>query len=262
MQGIATMSTISTDRRRESARADVSRQSSGTASKLSHRAAAALRLLLDAECCARELRRSKWDFAVEIEELRAAGLTNTDLRWLVCKGFVEHAPEITNIGDQQRSFDRQGGLIFDGDRTCFVLSRPGIGFCRVGLATASPAAEEVDGRASPGGWIAGAPRVPTWDRDRQELRLGNILVKQFKVPAANQERILAAFQEEGWPVRILDPLPPQMDQDPKRRLHDTINSLNRNQKNPLVRFSGDGSGQGVRWGSNPSPENGNGSAGE
>jgi hypothetical protein len=90
--------------------------------------------------------------------------------------------------------------------------------------------------------------VPKWDRDRQELRLGDVVVKQFKVPAVNQERILAAFEEEGWPVRIDDPLPPATDQDPKARLHDTIVSLNRNQKHPLIRFYGDGTGQGVRWG--------------
>jgi hypothetical protein len=67
------------------------------------------------------------------------------------------------------------------------------------------------------------------------------------VPAENQERILAAFEEEGWPVHIHDPLPPHSDQDSKRRLHNTINSLNRHQKQPLIRFSGNGSGQGIRW---------------
>jgi hypothetical protein len=93
----------------------------------------------------------------------------------------------------------------------------------------------------------GPVKVPTWDRDRQELRWGDKIVKQFKVPSPNQETILAAFAEEQWPPRIDDPLTPQLEQDPKRRLHDTINTLNRNQKNPLIRFFGDGSGQGVRW---------------
>ena len=77
--------------------------------------------------------------------------------------------------------------------------------------------------------------------------MGGIVVKQFKVPALNQERILAAFEEEGWPVHIDDPLPPHPEQDPKRRLHDTINSLNRNQKKPLIQFLGNGNGQGIRW---------------
>jgi hypothetical protein len=42
-------------------------------------------------------------------------------------------------------------------------------------------------------------------------------------------------------------LPPNSEQNSKRRLHDTINSLNRNQKQNLLRFTGDGSGQGIRW---------------
>jgi len=31
------------------------------------------------------------------------------------------------------------------------------------------------------------PATPTWDSDRQQLRVGRIVVKEFKVPAANQE---------------------------------------------------------------------------
>ena len=88
---------------------------------------------------------------------------------------------------------------------------------------------------------------PTWDPDRQQLRVGRTVVKEFKVPAANQQAVLAAFQEEKWAPRIDDPLPPSPNQDPKRRLHSTINCLNRNQKRPLIRFLGDGSGEGVRW---------------
>jgi hypothetical protein len=63
----------------------------------------------------------------------------------------------------------------------------------------------------------------------------------------NQERIIAAFEEEGWPRRIDDPLPPHPEQDPKHRLRDTIKSLNRHQVNRLLHLTGDGTGQGVRW---------------
>ena len=89
--------------------------------------------------------------------------------------------------------------------------------------------------------------VPKWDSSRHELRLGHALVKVFKLPSRNQEAILLAFEEESWPPRIDDPLSPQGDIDPKRRLHDTIKSLNRHQKNYLVRFIGDGTGEGIRW---------------
>ena len=48
-------------------------------------------------------------------------------------------------------------------------------------------------------------------------------------------------------MRIDDPLPLKAAIDPKRRLHDTINSLNRNQRGRRLRFLGDGSGQAVCW---------------
>ncbi|NUQ61969.1 MAG: hypothetical protein HUU20_05750 [Pirellulales bacterium] len=219
----------------------------------------ALHVLLEAHQFSEELGRSPWDFAVEIECLRKAGLTNNDFRWLVCKSYVEHARETTLGHEDSRTFRRRRGLIFSR-RTCFVLTGPGVDFIRSLLkdqplprepfapvngdrpSTATELATGNGSHAKP------APRcIPIWDRDRQELRVGGYLVKQFKVPALNQERILAAFEEEGWPVHIDDPLPPQQEQDPKRRLHDTINSLNRKQKHRLIRFMGDGTGQGVRW---------------
>jgi hypothetical protein len=59
--------------------------------------------------------------------------------------------------------------------------------------------------------------------------------------------VLCAFEEEGWPARIDDPLPPQQDQDSKRRLSDTIKCLNRKQSHHLIHFRGDGTGEGVVW---------------
>jgi hypothetical protein len=175
---------------------------------------------------ANDLGLDGWSFAVEIHVLRAEGLTDNDLRWLVCKGLVEHAGEVTALGDDARSFRETGRLRFCR-KTCFVLTGAG---AALDLADSA----RIDDR-------------PRWDVDRQELRLGGLIVKQYKVPAPNQETILAAFEEEGWPDRIDDPIPPVLDSAPKRRLHDTINSLNRSQKQPLLRFLGDGSGQGVRW---------------
>jgi hypothetical protein len=58
-------------------------------------------------------------------------------------------------------------------------------------------------------------------------------------------RILKAFQEEGWPVRIDDPLPFQKGIDSKSRLRDTVKALNRSQQ--VLRFHLDGTGEGVRW---------------
>jgi len=227
------------------------------------RAEEALRLLLEAHRYARELDRRVWDFALEIDALRAVGCTFSELRWLVCKGYVAHASEITMPGEASRTFRREriAGLTFRR-KTCFVLTEAGVAFA-AGLVNDAPS-------FSPAGqtWVCAdesrqsadcVPPRPKWDRDRQELRLGRVVIKQYKVPAANQERVLAAFEEEGWPIHIDDPLPPAGEQDPKRRLHDTINSLNRNQKHDLLRFLGDGSGQGIRW--KLASENGNGKSG-
>jgi hypothetical protein len=211
----------------------------------------ALLLLVEAYEYAQELDRDVWDFAVEIDTLRQAGYSNNEFRWLVCKCFADHAPETTLPGSEARTFSRTPcgpGLTFSA-RTAFVLTHSGFRFARAALANVHGKAI-LDPKSHANNGNGARPYQglkPRWDRDRQELRVGDVLVKQFKVPAANQERVLAAFEEEGWPVHIDDPLPPTPDQDPKRRLHDTINSLNRNQKQRLVRFVGDGTGQGVRW---------------
>ena len=91
------------------------------------------------------------------------------------------------------------------------------------------------------------PGRPKWDNQRRQLRMGNEIVKEFKLPSPNQETVLMAFEEEGWPPRVDDPLPPLDQLDPRRRLHDTIKALNRKQKQDLIRFRGDGSGEGIRW---------------
>jgi hypothetical protein len=200
---------------------------------------AAFVLLLEAFEYAQQLKRSTWDFAVEIDCLRGAGLTNSDLRWLVCQEFVEHAAEMTCAGQGARAFRPTGSLTF-AKSTCFVLTETGAAAARQGHADAAASLDSPMVTAGPA-------QVPQWDKERQELRLGKLIVKQFKAPAPNQEMILAAFQEEHWPPRIDDPLPPHPDQDAKRRLHDTINTLNHHQKHSLIHFSGDGTGEGIRW---------------
>jgi len=89
--------------------------------------------------------------------------------------------------------------------------------------------------------------IPHWDPATRVLRLGGRIVKKFRVPSSTQEIILASFQEEGWPPCLDDPLPPINDGCPKDRLRDTIRHLNSNQKNRLIRFRGDGTGQGILW---------------
>ena len=89
---------------------------------------------------------------------------------------------------------------------------------------------------------------PTWDRELRELRVGDLVVKRFRQLARNQVTVLASFQELGWPRRIDDPLTGNSGIEPKRRLRDTVFSLNRSHVTAEVRaFEADGPETGIIW---------------
>jgi hypothetical protein len=185
----------------------------------------------------RDCDRSQWDFAVELDVLDQEGVSHETLRWMLGKGLIEHAIESDEHRGIGRTFESPGGFAFK-PRSCFVITGNGLN----ALKDVVPVAPTLAVSPTSPGLL-----VPEWDDQRHELRLGKKLVKRFKWRAANQEAVLSAFQEEGWPPRIDDPLPPVTETDPKRRLGDAIKCLNRKQVNPLVRFSGDGTGEGVLW---------------
>ena len=212
-----------------------------------HQMNLALAILLDAYQCAQALGRSIWDFAVEIESLRRAGITNTDLRYLICAGYAKHVAEVTQPTSRKRMFRKLKNLSFT-DKTCLILTGHGESFaCRAGVSRVT-VCEGVDKEGTNGKHTApDTEPAPKWDRDRRELRLGDLVVKRFATQALCQEMICAAFEEESWPFRIDDPLPPIDGLEPKRRLHDTINKLNGHQIHPVIRFRGDGTGRGISW---------------
>ncbi len=233
---------------------------SDVAGCIPHSTQRALCQLLKASNYAEDTGRNAWEFAVTIGELLRDGVTENELRWLVCRGYVEHAEEVTSTG-KERAFDHHVSLRFC-KRSAFIITDTGVAFSREFLngSTQSEVREIVEANS----FDTTLPRTrlqpvenshhnsdgnaqPKWDRDRRELRLGSKIVKVFKLPSPMQEAILMAFEEEHWPPRIDDPLPGHPDYPPKRRLHDTIKSLNRNQKNCLIRFMGDGTGEGIRW---------------
>jgi hypothetical protein len=201
----------------------------------------AMDLLLEAYQYAHSLGQDVWDFAVEIKVLEDIGLTFSDLRWLVCRSLVQHAREVTHMSDDQREFRPSGKLQFS-ERTCFVLTEAGVADKKMLNGEPASSVTAVSDKSQ-----IKSVRRPLWDCDRRELRVGQRIVKQFKLPSSNQELVLMVFQEEGWPARIDDPLPPQTDRDPRQRLRDTIKSLNRHQKDHLISFRGDGTGKGILW---------------
>lgn len=188
----------------------------------------------------------RWEYAVEIHVLRRFGLSNNDLRLLVQRQFVEHAREVTTFRSKARRFRPSSKLAF-AKRTCFVLTPLGIAkACSQKHVDSDPAPVEVFPLDQP--YRSQKLRgLPVWNGVRRELFYDGQIIRQFKRRAVNQELILAAFQEENWPRRIDDPLTPQLCQDSKSRLHDTIKCLNRGLDMELLHFCGDGTGKGVVW---------------
>jgi hypothetical protein len=224
---------------------------------------AGLALLWRAYICAQVTGAKMWDFAMRAGRLYEAGMTSSDLRWMVAKGFAEHGQETPVHDESRRSFQGANGYFFN-EHTCLILTPSGAALAehvfretpqwpQATLSALAAVAEET-------ALLATAPRPasetrkaatallkPRWNANRRELSLEGLIVKRFRVPARNQETILSVFEEEGWAEHIHDPLPVTHDIDAPTRLHDAINRLNRCQINPLLRFHGDGKGTGIFW---------------
>ena len=232
---------------------------------------------------AQDLGNSLWEFAVEIDRLLALGMTTSDLRWLAKRGYVIHGREVTSPRDAVRRFEPPEQNLAFSPTTCFVLTAGGLGMLGRDRSLASPAvvgmpallernvdrsdARLIENGASDADELGTAGSIelpsrrlidaqsqqslegvlPNWDRESRTFLVGEYLIKRFRVPSPNQESVLDAFQEEGWPQSIDDPLPPSGDQHPKRCLRDTIKCLNLNQASRMIRFHGDGTGQRVLW---------------
>src|SRR5436309_2679845 len=84
-----------------------------------------LEQLLEARRSAEILELDVWTFAVEMFSLLAGGCTVTQLRLLVCAGYLEHAEDITTRSHRARSFRPQNQMTFRL-RSCFVLTEAGV----------------------------------------------------------------------------------------------------------------------------------------
>src|SRR2546421_321887 len=78
-----------------------------------------------------------------------------------------------------------------------------------------PTCASARGRAS----CSPTAATPDWNHPSRELRFQGELVKVVGGRAPCQVLLLDAFQEEGWPPQMLNPLPPTGDRDPRDRLH-------------------------------------------
>ena len=86
---------------------------------------------------------------------------------------------------------------------------------------------------------------PRWDGRRGNLWFGHHLCKHFPQPEQDECLVLAAFEKEGWPGRIHDPLPSKPDADARQRLADKARRLN--EQNPFLRFELDAASLAMVW---------------
>jgi hypothetical protein len=223
----------------------------------------AAKYLVRAHEYAADSRTDPWQFAVSLTELLSLGASRLDLRWMLVRGMVEHGQEATVFGDYSRTFRRLPVTSIPDDSS-FVLTSQGAEWlrflaqgvvCEFDSAQHPPAmsSSDPDGKvrvrssSDPVAIAEGQTKLaPHWDAELRQLTFNGQSIKQYRVPARNQELILSAFEEEGWPESIDDPLPPVADIDSRRRLQATIKSLNRHQTNHLIRFRGNG-GERVLW---------------
>ena len=203
-----------------------------------------MRLLLDAADYARDAGRPAEHFAVELADLTAAGVLHIDVQWLLVKGLLRPVGKARgDRGFKTNPFDYLSAEVR------FILTEGGFRLARQ-HCNGSPPAKPTRGRRRRKPRVdppASKPNGPRWDPATRQLFLGNRLVKQFLVPATNQEIILKTFHQLGWPECIDNPLPDGEETTAARRLHNAITRLNHQQVHPLIRFHGTGTGAGVRW---------------
>lgn len=217
--------------------------------RISLRVREALLELLQDHTYAVDLSQDVWEFATEIGRLQRIGISNNDIRWMVGRGWLLHAHQINKSDIHRRNLQPASTL---DEQSCFVLTARGVSIAEQTRSTILGEDRRAIANLDRGlnGASASARRraiEPKWDSEFNRLYLGQVLVKEFKVPSPNQSIVLTAFDEEHWPTRIDDPLPHSSNVDPKERLRYTIKSLNKHQKTRAIRFGGDGSGEGIVW---------------
>jgi hypothetical protein len=209
---------------------------------------AGLAVLLEAFEFARATSSNAWDFAVERSVLSNAGMSVNELRWLLASRFAEHGIDLTPSDTERRPIRITKSFRFLDD-SCFILTVAGVdharSLCRdpAQLDPGKPNHQPSDasGKSIP---QAGKPH---WDRNSSRLIYEGIVCVILNRAAENLEAVLDAFEASGWAPQIHDPFPAGKPGNRKRRLHNTINALNRCQSTPRIHFASADSGRAIRW---------------
>jgi hypothetical protein len=203
--------------------------------RLGPSARAALGLLLGRYYCATSLGRPAqnlaigWPFLSEMTGLDTAGLHS-----LLETGLVEHWEGVPGPWRRRRQLPAAGFRA--GPRSSFTLSPTGVALAWDLFRPGATAARE---GPCPNG------EMPCWRASNRQLWFRGQVVLEFGRSAPNQECVLDALEELGWPPQIDDPLPHKKGKRARKRLGDTLRSLSAAQRAIHFRVSADG--RAVLW---------------
>lgn len=177
--------------------------------------------------------------------LRDTGLNPRDLEWLLEQGYIEQTRGAIRSGTPSlRACRRKGAPRAEEpsfrptDRTVVLVRN---------------LVQELGSRLQDREHVTHRPIKPTWNPHHRELWYGTVLVKRFRKAGPNQQRILDAFEEDGWPSRIDNPLCGNSELGARERLRQALGRLNRSLKRPVIHFWSDGTGRGLCWGLSTHP---------
>jgi hypothetical protein len=206
-----------------------------------------LRRLLEAFNSAQQYKEDAWLFAVQLGEFQAEHISATVLRALVVEGLVRHGEDRTTRRSGPRVVVPLSHLKVSED-SCFILTESGVAIAREVIVQGKAVLQGGLEPTSVEGPKSILPSFVICQEDgHRELRVGDHVVKRFRRAAPNQEMILARFEKENWQHRIQSPFGLTPGKNPKRRVHYSVDRLNRGQIERLLRFHGDGSGHAICW---------------
>jgi hypothetical protein len=180
---------------------------------------------------------------VPVQDLVRIGCAPETLLWLVQRGFAEYRDPQAEGTSAGRPHGETGSPI--PPVACLALTVQGLIAARTRSASSSPDETQTGRRGEPD---PPDRAIPVWDGRTSELCYRGELVLRLRHPGSRQWALLTAFQAQGWPQRLPDPLPPDSPGgDPRQSLCDAIKNLNRNRKNHLLRFFRADGGRAIGW---------------
>ena len=190
-----------------------------------------------------ELRRvNSVDFPVPLTSLPGVARAEHLIVWMYYQGHVEHLQPKRVAHTRKRRWHAVDTVHFNKSSAVALTGR-GATFAEEFLS-ASLTAGAKEKRAAWARLITGrlTPRFK-----KNEFTWGCHVLKHFTQSALSQRLLLQALEEDGWAALSDNPFTGGGRINPKTRLHETIKSLNHNQKKNLIHFGGDGTGQRVGW---------------